>query len=69
MTRTGKIARLPGAVRSRLNQQLTDGVPGVRLVKMAQFAAGGAAGVGGSSSTGVRAGYARSWVSRAVSLR
>jgi len=32
MTRTGKIARLPGAVRSRLNEQLADGVPGVKLV-------------------------------------
>jgi hypothetical protein len=32
MTRTGKIARLPKAVRDQLNKNLEDGVPGVRLV-------------------------------------
>ena len=32
MTRTGKIARLPRAVREELNQRLADGEPGVRLV-------------------------------------
>ncbi|HEV2694211.1 MAG TPA: hypothetical protein VG347_15055 [Verrucomicrobiae bacterium] len=32
MSRTGKIARLPKAVRDQLNKNLTDGVSGVRLV-------------------------------------
>ena len=33
ITRTGKIARLPKAVRDRLNQQISDGVPGKELVR------------------------------------
>ena len=32
MTRTGKIARLPRAIRDQLNQRLNDGQPGNRLV-------------------------------------
>jgi len=32
MTRNGKIARLPKAIREQLNKNLEDGVPGVRLV-------------------------------------
>ena len=32
MTRNGKIARLPKAIRERLNQQILDGVPGKDLV-------------------------------------
>jgi|GEM_PF-1441514 hypothetical protein len=32
MTRNGKIARLPKAIRDRLNQQILDGVPGKDLV-------------------------------------
>jgi len=32
MTRNGKIARLPKAIRDQLNKNLEDGVPGVRLV-------------------------------------
>jgi len=32
-TRTGKIARLPKAIRDRLNQQMQDGVPGKDLVR------------------------------------
>lgn len=32
MTRNGKIARLPKAIRDRLNQQIQDGVPGKALV-------------------------------------
>lgn len=32
MTRIGKIARLPKAIRDRLNQQIQDGVPGKALV-------------------------------------
>ena len=32
MTRNGKIARLPAAVRARLNQRLADNEPGVHLV-------------------------------------
>src|SRR6185295_7772399 len=32
MTRNGKIARLPKAVRDQLNKDLENGVPGVRLV-------------------------------------
>jgi hypothetical protein len=33
MTRNGKIARLPKAIRDRLNQQILDGVPGKDLVR------------------------------------
>jgi len=33
MTRTGKIARLPEVIRQQLNQQIADGVPGVKLVE------------------------------------
>lgn len=33
MTRNGKIARLPKAIRERLNQQILDGVPGKDLVR------------------------------------
>ncbi len=33
MTRNGKIARLPKAIRDRLNQQIHDGVPGKALVR------------------------------------
>ena len=33
MTRNGKIARLPKAVRDQLNKNLENGVPGVRLVE------------------------------------
>ena len=33
MTRNGKIARLPKAIRDRLNQQIHDGVPGKNLVR------------------------------------
>ncbi len=33
MTRNGKIARLPKAIRDRLNQQIQDGVPGKDLVR------------------------------------
>ncbi len=33
MTRNGKIARLPKAIRDRLNQQIHDGVPGKDLVR------------------------------------
>ncbi|MCB1211249.1 MAG: hypothetical protein KDK97_18130 [Verrucomicrobiales bacterium] len=33
MTRNGKIARLPRAIRDRLNQQIQDGVPGKDLVR------------------------------------
>lgn len=32
MTRTGKIARLPRALRDELNRRLADGEPGIRLV-------------------------------------
>ena len=32
MTRNGKIARLPKAIRDQLNQSLEDGVPGISLV-------------------------------------
>ena len=32
MTRTGKIARLPRAIRQQLNRRLQDGEPGIRLV-------------------------------------
>ena len=32
MTRNGKIARLPRALRDELNRRLQDGQPGVRLV-------------------------------------
>src|SRR5882724_3232194 len=32
MTRNGKIARLPKAIRDQLNKNLEDGMPGVRVV-------------------------------------
>jgi hypothetical protein len=32
MTRNGKIARLPKAIRDQLNKNLEDGMPGCRLV-------------------------------------